>query len=134
MVKRRTAAGVLWTDPTGREWLSPTRHAAPGLAVRRVPRLRLVDPDHDQPDDQDCSTDADPARFELRALDPFERTAAQVEAAQWRAEQRRVERIVHADEFGWGAALDDPTRWEHGSSSEPDGGWETVDAVRGRRP
>ena len=113
MVKRRTAAGVVWTDPTGREWLSPAQHEAPQAAVRPAPRPRLVDPDHDQPDDEDGSTDADPARFELRADDPFERTAAQVGAAEWRAEQRRVERIVHADEFGWGIALDDPTRWEH---------------------
>ena len=95
------------------DWLSPAQHEAPGPAVRRVPRPRLVNPDHDQSDDQDCSTDTDPARFELQAVDPFERTAEQVEAAQWRAEQRRVERIVYADEFGWGIALDDPTRWEH---------------------
>lgn len=112
MSKQRTADGVCWTDPTGRVWLSPNQHLAPQPAVRPMPLLLLVDPDHDHPDDEDGSTDLDPIRLELRATDPFERTAEQHDDLEWAADQRRVQRLIHPDGYAWEAALDDPTRWE----------------------
>ena len=119
MTKQRTPLGVTWTDPTGRTWLSPTQHQPPQPAVRPLPALR-GDPDDDQPHDDDPDdpddpddghTDTDPIRLELRAVDPHTRSPEQIENADRSAEQRRIDRLIHADALGWGIDLDNHTRW-----------------------
>jgi len=119
MGKRRASVGVCWTDPTGRVWLSPSQHRAPQRPARPMPVLLLVDPDHDHPDDEDGTTDLDPVRLDLRATGPFERTPADLDDLEWEAERRRVEQLVHADGFAWGAALDDDGWQQHPDPVEP---------------
>lgn len=40
----RTAAGVVWTSPTGRSWSSPSPHQPPAAPVRPLPALPVPDP------------------------------------------------------------------------------------------
>lgn len=107
MQKVRGSAGeVVWTDPTGRRWTSPTQHEPPAPEHRTA--VDVADPAADElihlspaawaellaPEDDDA------VRFELRAtdVDPDEP-----------GDDRLAVRVTGDD--GWGLVLADPYRW-----------------------
>ena len=111
MSKRRTAAGVVWTDPTGRRWTSPAQHGAPAPELRDLTPV-VADPlpaaeDALSPDalaELLAAPDDDVTRFDLRCedLDPDDPRSDE-------DEDRLAARIL--GDTGWGLALDDPSRW-----------------------
>jgi len=111
MSKRRTAAGVVWTDPTGRRWTSQAQHRAPAPELRDLTPV-VADPlpaaeDALSPDalaELLAAPDDDVTRFDLRCEDRDPDDPRSDEG-----EDRLAARIL--GDTGWGLALDDPSRW-----------------------
>ena len=101
MTKTRIeGSAVVWSDPTGRSWTSPSQHLAPADAGR--PQPHTIGEPHDlSPDalaELLASPDTDPIQYELRTVE---------------AEPADTDRLRDAllDDDGWGLALDDPSCW-----------------------
>ncbi len=106
MTKQRTRhAGVRWTGPTGRSWLSPQQHRPPATPVRPLAALPILDElDQLGPVDRDTEqwhtdrTDPrwdDPVGTELRATDHDAQSAGPPDVGRTR----------------WTLDLDDPYAW-----------------------
>ncbi len=103
MTKLRTPAGVRWTDPTGRSWLSPLQHQAPAAPDRSPLPTMLVPSDvTDSPFDRDDDGETDEW---LRSAERPARSAACDDT-----DPVDTPRAAGAD-TRWGHDLDDTWAW-----------------------